>query len=139
MAKKVKKENSSKPKGADINKALIENFVNMQKALTHLAVKFDSLSDQMTKLLQIFELSAKSFSEKAPGQEDKEFLDKLNVLLEQNKLIAKGITIMEEKVREKMQQPGMMQQLPQFQPMPNFQQQTQDYQQSMAQRKIPPK
>ena len=46
---------------AKLNHILIENFVNLQKATTNLAVKFETLSDQISKLLQLFEISAKSF------------------------------------------------------------------------------
>ena len=108
-----------------MEKALLENFISLQRVMTNLAVKFDSLSDNISKLLQVFEISAKSFAEKAPGEGDKEFLDKLNVLLDQNKVIAKGITMMEEKVRERAQQS----QTPQFQPQAQqFQSQTPQFQ-----------
>lgn len=88
--------------GKKIEEILIENFVNLQKALTNLVIKFDSLSEQISKLLQVFEISAKSFADKQKEKEaqEKEFLDKLNTLLEQNKIIAKGITLIEEKTRE---------------------------------------
>ncbi|MBI2629310.1 hypothetical protein HYW74_04460 [Candidatus Pacearchaeota archaeon] len=89
----------------EINKQLIDNFVALQRVMTNLSVKFDSLSDQISKLLNLFEISAKSFAEKNAGKitkEDKEFLDKLDKLLDQNKLIAKGLTMMEERAREKM-------------------------------------
>ena len=90
-----------------LNALLIENFVSLQKALTNLTEKFAQLSDNISKLLQLFEVSAKSFSEKLSSsipeiERDKEFLEKLNKLLEQNKLIAKGITLMEEKIRERV-------------------------------------
>jgi len=90
---------------AELDKTLIENFVNLQKVLTNLAVKFESLSDQISKLLQLFEISAKSFTEKHAGgdkEKDKEFLNKLDTLLDQNKTIAKGLTLMEEKLRERI-------------------------------------
>lgn len=90
-----------------LNTILVENFVNLQKALTNLTIKFDKLSDQISSLLQLFEISAKSFAEKlstgAPEiEKDREFLDKLNRLLDQNKVIAKGLTLMEEKLRERL-------------------------------------
>lgn len=89
-----------------VERMLIENFVNLQKAITNLAVRFDNLSDNMSKLLNLFEISAKSFAEKTPTfsdvEKDKEFLDKLNLLMDQNKTIAKGLTLMEEKLRERL-------------------------------------
>ncbi len=93
----------------ELEQALLNNFVNLQKVLTNLSVKFDLLSDNISKLLQLFEISAKSFaekySEKEKGEgevkEDKQFLGKLDSLLDQNKTIAKGIMLMEEKIRQR--------------------------------------
>lgn len=90
-----------------LNEILVENFVNLQKAITNLTVRFEDMSSQISKLLQLFEISARSFSEKLSTvvpeiEKDREFLDKLNKLLEQNKVIAKGITLMEEKIRERV-------------------------------------
>ncbi len=108
-----KNKTSKKQEKADENtKVLIENFVNLQKVLTNLAVKFDDLSDNISKLLQLFEISAKSFAEKQSTKtpleqmerqrnlRDREFAEKIDRLLDQNKVIAKGITLLEEKVRE---------------------------------------
>lgn len=112
MTKKVVKRTSKAvaAKSADIAKLniiLIENFVKLQKAMTNLAVKFDSLSGQISSLLQLFEISAKSFAEKLSAgtpdiEKDREFLEKLNKLLDQNKVIAKGLTLMEEKLKERL-------------------------------------
>ena len=90
-----------------LNLILIENFVNLQKAVTNLAGKFEDLSDNISKLLQLFEISARSFSEKLSTsvpeiEKDREFLDKLNRLLDQNKVIAKGLSLMEEKLKERV-------------------------------------
>ncbi len=85
---------------SEFEQTLLDNFVNLQKVLTNIAVKFDTLSDQISKLLQLFEISAKSFAEKSLESEiDGESLDKLDTLLEQNKTIAKGIMLMEERMR----------------------------------------
>lgn len=115
MAKKSKKkaaETSGKTKfpKTELEKTLIENFVNLQRVLANLSVKFDSLSDQISDLLQLFEISAKSFAEKykpevGEKKTDKEFLDKLNTLLDQNKTIAKGLTLMGGKLRERIYGP----------------------------------
>jgi len=88
----------------EINELLIENFASLQKTMANLAVKFNSLSDNIAKLLNLFEMSARSFAEKPlpDTQKDKEFLDKINTLLDQNKTIAKGLTLMEEKMRERV-------------------------------------
>jgi len=107
-AAEVKNANPRKLTKIELEKKLIDNFVNLQRVLTNLSIKFDSLSDQISKLLQLFEISAKNFAEKTSGlsieggrEKDKEFLDKIDTLLEQNKTIAKGITLMEERLRER--------------------------------------
>ena len=90
---------------AELEKMLIDNFVNLQRVLTNLSVKFDALSDNISKLLQLFELSAKSLAEKQSEEgnfppNDQELRDKLETLLEQNKTLAKGLTLIESKLRE---------------------------------------
>lgn len=92
----------------ELQEALIHNFISLQKALTNLTVKFDELSTNISKLLQLFEISAKSFAEKYSSIEDnktseidKDFIKKIDTLLDQNKIISKGIMLIEEKIREK--------------------------------------
>ncbi|PIN92902.1 hypothetical protein COU61_01195 [Candidatus Pacearchaeota archaeon CG10_big_fil_rev_8_21_14_0_10_35_13] len=94
-----------------LNTVLVENFTGLQRVMTNLSVKFDALTGQVSKLLSLFELSAKSFAEKqiqggTDIQKDAEFLQKLNTLLEQNKTIAKGLTFMGENIRERVYGPG---------------------------------
>ena len=98
-------------KNTEMNKALIDNFINLQKVMTNLAVKFDELSRNIEKLLQLFEISAKSFAEKNLNIDDKQresdtdLLKKLDSLLDQNKTISKGITMMEERIRNRPNSP----------------------------------
>jgi hypothetical protein len=109
----VKKEGVSSKKDimtkTEIELALLNNFVNLQKVLTNLSIKFEDLSNNISKILQLFEISAKSFAEKYSGgmggESDKEFLRKLDALLDQNKTIAKGIMMMEERVRQRGNKP----------------------------------
>ncbi len=80
---------------------LIDNFVALQKVMVNLATKFDNLNSQITKLLDLFELSAKSLAKKgfkleSSEAESKEVLNKLNDLSEQNKIIARGLTMIHE-------------------------------------------
>jgi hypothetical protein len=110
MAATAKKGILEKEK-TDINKALLENFVSLQRVLTNLSLRFDTLSDKIEKLLQLFEISAKSFIEKHGDksfEKDKELLDKLNNLGEQNKVIAKGLTLLEQKLRERVYGEGIL-------------------------------
>ena len=77
---------------------LIENFVGLQHAMTNLSVKFGSLSDNISKLLQVFEEAAKNFVSGGKS-DDKDMLEKINALLDQNKTIAKGLVLMEGKLK----------------------------------------
>lgn len=105
-----KKEDSTKE---DKNiEALVDNFVSFQKVMTNLTEKFDNLSGQISQLLGLFESSAKVLAEKDYDKEKeektskeelkkkKEIIDKLDKVLEQNKTIAKGLTLMHDKVED---------------------------------------
>jgi hypothetical protein len=83
----------------EVEKVLVENFVSLQKVMTNLALKFDNLSGQLSKLLELFEISAKTLAEKGYSNEgtDSKIVEKLNSLLEQNRVIAKGVAILYEK------------------------------------------
>lgn len=121
-----------------LNSILVENFVSLQRTLTNLTVKLDSLSNNITKLLQLFEISARSFADKLAVnvpeiEKDREFLDKLNALLEQNKVIAKGLTLMEEKMRERLYgQPSPPPRQPMMQPRFSPPAQTQKFPQQFS-------
>jgi len=94
---------------AEFEESLIDNFINLQRVLTNLTIRFEEMSGNISKLLQLFEISAKSFAERGSGGKnpeiDKEFLKKLDSLLDQNKVISKGIMLMEERVRNKGSHP----------------------------------
>lgn len=112
MVKKRVKLKQKGPSQKQIQLAILENFVGMQKALTNLAIKFDSLSGNLSKMLQLIEISAVSFIEKQKGikidtpeefsKENEQLLNKLDTLMDQNKTIAKGLTLVEEKLRHKL-------------------------------------
>jgi hypothetical protein len=111
----VKKEGTSKKKimnKEELEQVLIDNFINLQRVLTNLSVRFEELSGNISKLLQLFEISARNFAEKYSedgkklSDSDRDFLRKLDSLLDQNKTIARGIMMMEEKIREKNSLPS---------------------------------
>lgn len=77
---------------------LIENFVGIQHAMTNLSIKFGALSDNISNLLMVFEEAAKNFAEGGKS-DDKDMLRKINSLLDQNKTIARGLVLMESKLR----------------------------------------
>lgn len=88
-------------RGSEIERKIIENLVSLQKIHTNLIERFDKLSDQISALLNLFEVAAKSFT-KQPAFEvnkDREFSEKIDMLLEQNKTLARGISMMEERIR----------------------------------------
>jgi len=102
MAKKKVDSSGDMPKkmtAKEREDLLIENFTGIQHAMTNLSMKFSSLSDNITKLLHIFELSARNFMKE--GKDDsksKEVIGKMDALLNQNKLLAKGLVALEEKL-----------------------------------------
>ena len=106
MKKAVKKKStkSSRTKNQSMEKILIENFVSLQKVLTNLSEKFDNLAKQSSELLKLFEDSAKTIIKrdfqplptKQINLSTKEMESKLDKLLEQNKIIAKGLTLIHE-------------------------------------------
>ena len=89
----------------ELQHKLIENLVAVQKVHTDLAEKFNKLSDQIANLLGLFEMAARSFARNPVNQtteKDKEFLEKIDKLLDQNKVLAKGLMMMEERMRERL-------------------------------------
>ena len=120
MAKKVvkKKTNRKKTVFKDTNKLLIENFVSLQKVMTNLSSRFDELSNQISKLLELFELSANALAKKeikfeTPPIDEKKILQGLENISEQNKIIARGLTLLHEPKGEFVEEPT-----PQAQPKP---------------------
>ena len=108
---KTKKSRSSpRPKKTfndlGVEKVLVENFIALQRVMTNLSIKFDNLSEQISKLLQLFEISAKALAEKdfniEKGSINSEKIAKqMDTLLEQNKIIARGMTLINDKILER--------------------------------------
>lgn len=83
----------------------IQNLIELQKIHVNMVEKFDKLTIQIEGLLALFESAARNFAKQPSMQnteKDKEFLDKIDKLLDQNKILAKGLTMMEEKMRERV-------------------------------------
>jgi hypothetical protein len=103
-------------KDNEIEKILINNFVSLQKVMVNLSIKFDGLTTQISKLLELFETSAKVLAEKdfdieKNNRENVKILEKLENVLEQNRTIARGLTLMHDKISEPPNYPP-----PQLQP-----------------------
>ncbi|MGV8142784.1 MAG: hypothetical protein ACP5NS_04080 [Candidatus Pacearchaeota archaeon] len=87
----------------------LHSLIELQKVHVNLAEKFDKLTQQIQNLLGLFELAARNFAKQPHMQateRDKEFLEKIDKLLDQNKVLAKGLTLMEDKMRERLYGPG---------------------------------
>lgn len=117
ITKKTALPNSttSAPKINQTEKVLVENFVELQKVIVDLSEKFTNLSSQMSKLLGLFETSAKTLAQKG-FEDNKEIVQKIDALLEQNKILAKGIALLheaEEEIEEDLSKtPSQTQQKP---------------------------
>jgi len=109
MPRRKKSDSISNVDYARLQEKIIENLIDLQKVHTNMAEKFDNLSSQITNLLNLFESAARSFAEHPANiatEKDKEFLNKIDKLLEQNKVIAKGLTMMEDRIRDRMYSGG---------------------------------
>ena len=89
-----------------VEKVLVENFISLQQVMTTLSIKFDNLSEQISKLLQLFEISAKALAEKDFNTErgnlnSEKIAKQMDSLLEQNKVIARGMTLINDKILER--------------------------------------
>jgi hypothetical protein len=97
----------------DIEKILIENFVSLQKVMVNLSTNFESLSGRISKLLDLFEISAKALAEKdyeleKSNKENAKILEKIENVLEQNKTIARGLTLVHDRIGEPRSIPPQM-------------------------------
>src|SRR3990167_6836909 len=85
-----------------IDRALIDNFVSIQRVMVNLSAKFDNLSTQISKLLELFEISAKSLVRKDMEDSEKEdmqnkkIMEKLDNIAQQANLIGKGLVLIHE-------------------------------------------
>lgn len=88
-----------------LQQKIIENMVELQKVQVNVTSKFENLSKQISSLLELFENAAKTYVLNPENQvidKDKDFLEKINLLMDQNKTIARGLTLMEERIRERI-------------------------------------
>ena len=117
-SKKTQKRASPKTtnKNNDMEKVLIENFIALQKVMTNFSNKFEDLSKQISKLLELFEISAKSLAKKGEKnneyekKQNDEIKHKLKDIQDQNKVIARGLTLLHEKEPSDLEQKENFQQ-----------------------------
>jgi len=105
VKKSVKKKPSTRAakttQDQKIEKVLVENFVSLQRVMVNLSTKFDKLTNQLSGLLEIFEKSAealakKDFSAEQKSQDTDQIIEGIKNLSEQNKVIARGLTLVHE-------------------------------------------
>ncbi len=92
ISKKATKSNSLS--AIQREQILIDNFIGLQRAMTNLSIRFEHLSENIAKLLTVFEISAKDYltnkGKSTPGR-DQDLLNQINYLIDQNKAISKSI------------------------------------------------
>lgn len=104
MPKGQEKELSSVPKpprAPKLEAQIIASLIELQKLYTSLAEKFNKSLQRLDELHNLFEAAARSFAEhpvEEAGDKHREILALLNRVLEQDRIIAKGITIIEERI-----------------------------------------
>ena len=122
VARKPVKRETLPKHDLKIERALIENFIGLQKVMVNLSVKFDELSNNISKLLNLFEISAKALAEKdltmeKTERDDTKILKKMDNMFEQNRILARGLTLINVKLDEEPGYPNVqrpMQPTPQF-------------------------
>lgn len=78
---------------------LIKNSIELQKVMVNLSAKFEALSSQISRLLDLFEISAKTLAKKeisSEGLEAKKIMEKLENISQQAGLIGKGLALIHE-------------------------------------------
>lgn len=118
----VRKSTTPKVKKSGIEQTLVHNLVELQKIHINLLEKMGKVSDQLNELLVIFESAAKKFSQQQPASNEKEqeFIKKVDNLLEQNRTLAKGLTLMEERLRSPNNQEQVEEVHSETKPLPRF-------------------
>ena len=107
---KKKRSSPGSKRNVALEKALMENTLILQKVTTNLALKFDSLSKKISELLELFETSAKSLAEKGfeteeEGEDISGIKQDMGKLMEQNKIIARSLSILHETQEKNKESP----------------------------------
>lgn len=105
-AQKIKNREGKTIRNVSIEKALVNNFISLQRVMVNLSAKFDSLTNQISKLLELFEISAKSlatkdFESEKENKDAKKILEKLDNISQQSGLIGKGLALIHKVGSEK--------------------------------------
>jgi hypothetical protein len=105
-AKKTTRAAPRKRSEIQIDRALTDNFITLQKIMVNFSTRFDILSNQISKLLELFEISAKSLARRdletdRKDKDTKKIIEKLDTLSQQAGLIGKGLALIHEISSEK--------------------------------------
>lgn len=98
----IKKEENKKKSKDELQQILLENSISLQKVLTNLTLSLDNLSKQTERLLNLFEQSTRTIAEKDFEAEamNKRISDKLDMLMNQNRTLAQGVSLVHERIQE---------------------------------------
>lgn len=103
---KVTKVIHESTKEIKVDKVLVDNFVALQKIMVHMSSKFDNLSTQISKLLDLFDISAKALAKKdfdtareLEGTE--EIMKRLDDISRQAGLIGRGLELIHKVNQER--------------------------------------
>ena len=78
-----------------LDKALAQNMIALQSVMVSLTEKLGGLTDKVSNLVELFESSAKAIAEK-DFKQNKKMEGQLDNLAEQNKILARGLTLLHE-------------------------------------------
>ena len=71
--KEISVPKKTKSRRKDLEDVLLQNIVDLQKVNTDLAEKFDKLAKEISSLLSLFEITAKTFAKHSPlGEYEKD-------------------------------------------------------------------
>ncbi|MDP4012120.1 MAG: hypothetical protein Q8R00_00745 [Candidatus Nanoarchaeia archaeon] len=96
--KSAKKTHHKQDDNSELISALIQHDISLQKKTIELISSFNSLSGRIDKFLSVFEKAASRIER---GEIEEPLAKKLEALIDQNKIIARGLVILEKYVREK--------------------------------------
>ena len=112
-----------------VDRSLTDNFIALQRVMVNLSLKFDSLSTQISRLLELFEISARNLARKDLGGlshspqasvDIKRVEQKLDNLASQAGLIGRGLALIHEVNSEKNMQTKPLIKIPMAQPQKPF-------------------
>lgn len=83
---------------ATVNTDVLQNHIKLQKVCVDLIESMNTLSKKMERMLSLFEEAAKNIDQAEGGGSLEK---KLEALLEQNKIIARGLVLIEKYIRDK--------------------------------------